>query len=157
MQLLRKFCCRATNNTGISVVRCSFSLSSLASPSFGLLAYFSSILPDLLFPAIINMFSIWVQRSLFILPRIRPPYILPPQGALVYTLLNLAGRWHLLLAGPYCTSPTLSFVSNVFLLRFRLILTTIAPPPPEPALFFNERFTAARHVLLEDVSMCFLV
>ena len=61
--------------------------SSLASRSFGPLAYFPSLLPSLLPCYLIlrsNMFIVWVLRSPFILPSILPPDIFPPKGELVY-------------------------------------------------------------------------
>ena len=31
-----------------------------------------------------NMFSVWVLRSIFVLPSILPPYILPPKGEVFF-------------------------------------------------------------------------
>ena len=54
----------------------------LASPSFGLLAYLSSLFSSLPFSATF-IFSAWVLHSLFNLPSILLTYISPPNGELV--------------------------------------------------------------------------
>ena len=97
--LLPLFCCCATtNNTSFYVLRHTLSLSSLlASPSFGLLAYMF-LLYGLVYCSLLsyNMFSVWVLRSLLVLPSILPPYILPPKGEVVFSL-NGATPWFLVL------------------------------------------------------------
>ena len=72
-------CCAAVL---LLILRHMLSFSSLASPSFDLLAYLSSLFFSLPFPATF-MCSAWVVHLLFILPSILPTYVSPPSGEVV--------------------------------------------------------------------------